>query len=96
MKASERFDLLVQVSPQRAPTEALLPLKKLKVDSETMAKATGNWLVACQYLNTLSKVSFVAFQNLLSEKPSIHHECLRLLQASIIGGQGVISALYRC
>ena len=90
MKATERLDLLVQVSPQRAPTEPLLPLSKLKAASETMAKATGNWLVACQYLNTLSKVSFVAFQNLLSEKPSIHHECLRLLQAAIVGGQGVI------
>ena len=93
MKASERLDLLVQVSPQRAPTEPLLPLSKLKAASETMAKANGNWLVACQYLNTLSKVSFVAFQNLLSEKPAIHHDCLRLLQASIIGGQGVIGIL---
>eukprot|EP01036_Dinobryon_divergens_P027679 gene27679-36491_t len=90
MKATERLDLLVQVTPQRAPTEPLLPLSRLKAASETMAKATGNWLVTCQYLNTLSKVSFVAFQNLLSEKSSIHHECLRLLQAAIVGGHGVI------
>ena len=90
MKATERLDLLVQVSPQRAPTEPLLPLGRLKVASETMAKATGNWLVTCQYLNTLFKASFVAFQNLLSENPSIHHECLRLLQATIVGGHGVI------
>ena len=42
MKASERLELLIQVSPQRAPSEPLLPLlHKLKMASATMAKATG-------------------------------------------------------
>jgi hypothetical protein len=31
MKASEKLELLIQVSPQRAPSEPLLPLYKLKM-----------------------------------------------------------------
>jgi hypothetical protein len=58
-----------------------------------MAKATGNLLITCQYLNTLSKVSFVAFQNLLSDKTGIHQVCLQFLKAAIVDSKGLTGVL---